>query len=95
MLFLDEIADLAPAVQNKLLKVIDEKQMKRLGTNRHTTFDVQIIAATSRHLPTMIRDGHFREDLYCRLAVLTFETIDIVARRFQTWSTCFCATQQT
>lgn len=81
ILFLDEIGDIAPAVQNKLLKAIDEKQIKRLGTNRYTDCDVQIIAATSRNLPEMIRRGEFREDLYCRLAVLTIETVPLRERR--------------
>ena len=81
ILFLDEIGDIAPAVQNKLLKAIDEKQIKRLGTNRYVNCDVQIIAATSRNLPEMIRRGEFREDLYCRLAVLTIETAPLRERR--------------
>jgi transcriptional regulator with GAF, ATPase, and Fis domain len=73
-LFLDEIGDLAPTVQNKLLRAIEEKQIKRLGSNRYLFCDVQIIAATSRNLPKMIQSREFREDLYCRLAVLTLET---------------------
>lgn len=81
ILFLDEIGDIAPAVQNKLLKAIDEKQIKRLGTNRYVDCNVQIIAATSRNLPEMIRCGEFREDLYCRLAVLTIETAPLRERR--------------
>ncbi len=81
ILFLDEIGDIAPAVQNKLLKAIDEKQIKRLGTNRYVQCDVQVIAATSRYLPEMIRQGFFREDLYCRLAVLTIETVPLRERR--------------
>lgn len=81
ILFLDEIGDVPPAVQNKLLKAIDEKQIKRLGTNHYVHCDVQIIAATSRNLPEMIRSGTFREDLYCRLAVLTIETVPLRERR--------------
>jgi DNA-binding NtrC family response regulator len=81
ILFLDEIGDIAPTVQNKLLRAIEEKQIKRLGTNRHVFCDVQIIAATSRNLPTMIQDSDFREDLYCRLAVLTIETAPLRERR--------------
>ena len=79
-LFLDEIGDIPLSVQNKLLKAIDEKQIKRLGTNHYNTFDVQIIAATSRDLLKMIREGSFREDLYCRLAVLKVETIPLRER---------------
>jgi len=81
MLFLDEIGDIAPTVQNRLLKAIDEKQIKRLGNNHYTFCDVQIIAATSRDLPKMMAVQQFREDLYCRLAVLTLETIPLRNRR--------------
>jgi transcriptional regulator with GAF, ATPase, and Fis domain len=81
ILFLDEIGDIAPMVQNKLLRAIEEKQIKRLGTNRHIVCDVQIIAATSRNLPEMIQCGEFREDLYCRLAVLSVETPPLRERR--------------
>jgi transcriptional regulator with GAF, ATPase, and Fis domain len=79
--FLDEIGDILPTVQNKLLKAIEEKQIKRLGTNRYLRCDVQIIAATSRNLPEMIECGEFREDLYCRLAVLRIETAPLRERR--------------
>jgi DNA-binding NtrC family response regulator len=81
ILFLDEIGDILPTVQNKLLRAIEEKQIKRLGANRHTFCDVQIIAATSRNLPEMIQCGEFREDLFCRLAVLTIETAPLRERR--------------
>ncbi len=81
ILFLDEIGDIPPTVQNRLLKAIDEKKIKRLGTNHYVFCDVQIIAATSRNLPTMIHNGEFREDLYCRLAVLTVETTPLRDRR--------------
>jgi transcriptional regulator with PAS, ATPase and Fis domain len=81
ILFLDEIGDIAPTVQNKLLRAIEEKQIKRLGSNRYLLCDVQIIAATSRNLPKMIQSGEFREDLYCRLAVLTIETAPLRDRR--------------
>jgi DNA-binding NtrC family response regulator len=81
ILFLDEIGDIAPTVQNKLLRAIEEKQIKRIGTNRYITCDVQIIAATSRNLPKMIQRREFREDLYSRLAVLTVETTPLRERR--------------
>jgi transcriptional regulator with PAS, ATPase and Fis domain len=81
ILFLDEIGDIPLTVQTRLLKAIEEKQIKRLGTNHYTFCDVQIIAATSRNLPTMIHNGEFREDLYCRLAVLTMETPPLRDRR--------------
>ena len=81
ILFLDEIGDVPPAVQNKLLKAIDEKKIKRLGTNRYIECDVQIISATSRNLTEMIKAREFRIDLYCRLAVLTIEVAPLRARR--------------
>ena len=81
ILFLDEVGDIPVTVQNKLLKAIDEKQIKRLGTNAYVACDVQIIAATSRDLRAMIRQGTFREDLYCRLAVLQFEIAPLRERR--------------
>jgi len=81
ILFLDEIGDVPLTVQNRLLKAIDEKQIKRLGTNHYRLCDVQVIAATSRNLPKMIEDNEFREDLYCRLAVLTVEASPLRERR--------------
>ncbi len=81
ILFLDEIGDIPLAIQNKLLKAIDEKQIKRLGTNQYIACDVQVIAATSRNLREMVRHGEFREDLYCRLAVLRIETVPLRERR--------------
>lgn len=81
ILFLDEIGDITPAVQSKLLRAIDEKQIKRLGTNRYRYCDVQIIAATSRNLTEMIEAAQFREDLYCRLAMLTIETAPLREHR--------------
>ena len=81
ILFLDEIGDLPPPAQNKLLKAIEEKRIKRLGANRFIDCDVNIIAATSRDLPEMVRSGLFRADLYCRLAVLTVEVPPLRARR--------------
>jgi len=81
ILFLDEIGDIPLTVQNRLLKAIDEKQIKRLGTNHYQFFDVQIIAATSRNLFLMIQTGEFREDLHCRLAVLTVEASPLRERR--------------
>lgn len=81
ILFLDEVGDIPPSVQNKLLKAIDEKQIKRLGTNQYVKCDVQVIAATSRDLRGMIRTGSFREDLYCRLAVLRIKAVPLRERR--------------
>jgi transcriptional regulator of acetoin/glycerol metabolism len=74
-------AVLEAPVQNRLLKAIDEKQIKRLGDNHYRSCDVQIIAATLRNLFRMTQDGEFREDLYCRLAVLTVKTCPLRERR--------------
>jgi transcriptional regulator with PAS, ATPase and Fis domain len=81
ILFLDEIGDVSPIVQTRLLKAIDEKQIKRLGTNHYRFCDVQVIAATSKNLFKMIEDREFREDLYSRLAVLTIEASPLRDRR--------------
>jgi transcriptional regulator with PAS, ATPase and Fis domain len=68
--FLDEVAELPPDLQAKLLEVIEEKTFTRVGGTRPTAVDVRIIAATNRDLQAMIREGKFREDLYYRLNVV-------------------------
>ncbi len=67
--FLDEIGDMEPALQAKLLKVIEDKQFRRVGGSRVTHVDIRIVAATCRDLQKLVRDGIFREDLYYRLSV--------------------------
>lgn len=68
-LFLDEIGDMPVAVQAKILRVLQEKTVERLGGIRALPVDVRIIAATNRDLEEMVRTGQFREDLYYRLNV--------------------------
>ena len=68
-LFLDEIGDLPPDVQVKLLRVLEEREYERLGSPRTLRVDVRIIAATHRNLEQRVADGTFREDLYYRLNV--------------------------
>jgi formate hydrogenlyase transcriptional activator len=68
-IFLDEIGDLPPDVQVKLLRVLEERTIERLGSPRPITVDTRIVAATHRNLEQRVADGTFREDLYYRLNV--------------------------
>ncbi|RZI98945.1 MAG: AAA family ATPase, partial [Rubrivivax sp.] len=69
-LFLDELGDMPMSVQVKLLRALQEGEIEPLGSNKLVSFDVRVVAATSRDLQQMVRDGSFREDLYYRLNVL-------------------------
>lgn len=69
-IFLDEIGDISPAMQVKLLRVIQEGEFERVGGTKTLKTDVRIIAATNRDIEAMIEEGAFREDLYYRLNVL-------------------------
>jgi transcriptional regulator with GAF, ATPase, and Fis domain len=69
-IFLDEIGELPPAVQPKLLRVLESQTVKRLGESEHRRVDVRLVAATHRDLRQMVNAGAFREDLYFRIAVL-------------------------
>ena len=68
--FLDEIGEMVPALQSKLLRFLEEKAFKRVGGSQDLHVDVRVIAATNRDLPEQVRAGHFREDLFYRLNVL-------------------------
>ncbi|MBF0421686.1 MAG: sigma-54-dependent Fis family transcriptional regulator [Magnetococcales bacterium] len=70
-IFLDEIGEISPQSQVKLLRVLQEKEVDRLGENQPRKVDIRIIAATNRDLAAMVSHGMFREDLYYRLNVLT------------------------
>ncbi len=70
-LFLDEVADLPLAMQVKLLRVIQEKTVRRLGAMQEEAIDVRILSATHRNLPQAVSDGVFRQDLFYRLNVIS------------------------
>jgi DNA-binding NtrC family response regulator len=69
LLFLDEVGDLSPDLQPKLLKVLETKCFRRLGGTREIAVDVRLVAATNQHLEERVANGAFREDLYYRLGV--------------------------
>lgn len=69
-LFLDEIGDVSPVLQAKLLRVLQEKEVMRLGGTRPVSVQVRLIAATNRNLENMVENGQFRSDLYYRISVI-------------------------
>jgi DNA-binding NtrC family response regulator len=72
-LFLDEIGDVAPEVQNKLLRVIQEREVKPVGGDAFVKIDARLVAATNKDLKALVASGKFREDLFYRLAVVPIE----------------------
>jgi DNA-binding NtrC family response regulator len=90
-LFLDEVGDMPLALQAKLLRVLENKEVHRIGNNEPIRVDVRVLAATHRDLKALVREGKFREDLFYRLDVLTIrlpplrerkEDIGLLARHF-------------
>jgi len=80
-LFLDEIGELAPGLQAKLLRVLQEREFERLGGTKPIKLDIRLIAATNRSLPEAVKAGTFRNDLYYRLNVVTLNMPPLRDRR--------------
>ena len=80
-LFLDEIGDMPPALQVKLLRVLQERSVRPVGASQTVPIDVRILSATHRDLELALADGSFREDLYYRLNVVTLDLPTLAERR--------------
>jgi len=89
--FLDEIGEISPSTQSKLLRVLDAGTFRRLGGSPELHVDVRVLAATNRDVPAMVRAGQFREDLFYRLSTFAIEIpplraragdVDLLARHF-------------
>ena len=81
VLFLDEMGDLDPAVQPKVLKVLEEKRFRRMGETADRQVDVFLIAATNQDLTRLVRDGRFRSDLYFRISTIPLAVPPLRERR--------------
>ncbi|MDY7093319.1 MAG: sigma-54 dependent transcriptional regulator [Acidobacteriota bacterium] len=80
-LFLDEIGEMSQVMQVKLLRVLQEKTLRRVGGSREESVDVRIITATNRNLQEMVAEGEFREDLFYRINVIPIELPPLRQRR--------------
>ena len=80
-IFLDEVGELEPAMQVKLLRVLEERQFERVGGNKTLEVDVRLVAATNRDLKKMVAEGKFRDDLFYRLSVVTVKLPPLRERR--------------
>ena len=72
-IFLDEVGDMDPLLQSKLLRFLQERQLERVGGNKTISVNIRVVAATNRDLRSRVREGQFREDLYYRLSVFPIE----------------------
>ncbi|MFP4476552.1 MAG: sigma-54 dependent transcriptional regulator [Desulfatibacillaceae bacterium] len=80
-ILLDEVGDISPAIQLKLLRVLQEKQIERVGDSKTVDVDVRVLAATNKDLARKVQEGSFREDLYYRLKVIEVEAPPLRERR--------------
>jgi transcriptional regulator with GAF, ATPase, and Fis domain len=80
-LFLDEIGDMSLAAQAKVLRVLQEKKLSRVGSDKDITVDVRVVAATNKNLKEEIAKGNFREDLYHRLSVIVINVPTLDERK--------------
>ena len=80
-ILLDEIGEMSPALQTKLLRVIEEKKLDPLGATRPTSADVRVVAATNRDLSRLVESGEFRQDLFYRINVVKIELPSLRERR--------------
>jgi len=80
-IFFDEVGELSPSAQAKLLRVLQDHQVRRVGSSLSRPVDVRVIVATNRDLRAMVREGMFREDLYYRLAVVDIAVPTLANRR--------------
>lgn len=80
-LFLDEIADMSPRVQAKVLRVLEEQRFEPVGSNTPVSVDVRVVSATNKPLDSLIENGHFRPDLFYRLNVIPFQVPPLRERR--------------
>ena len=80
-LFLDEIGEISPGMQVKILRVLQEREIRRVGENQSRNVDFRIVAATNRHLADEVANGNFRQDLYYRLKVIEVKMPPLRERR--------------
>jgi two-component system nitrogen regulation response regulator NtrX len=99
-LFLDEIGDMEPALQSRLLRVLEDGRVRRIGETQDRAVNVRVLAATHRNIEAESKDGRFREDLFFRLATVPVDVPPLRARRddvpvlFTTFLQQFCARNQ-